>query len=65
MKGKYVLGALLVVLIAALVYFNGGGQAPPGQPPLESVTAQNVASIKNRFNSAKDDVRVVLLLSPT
>jgi hypothetical protein len=34
MKGKYILGALLgVILIAALVYFYGGSQAPPGQPP--------------------------------
>jgi hypothetical protein len=66
MKGKYILGALLgVILIAAPVYFYGGSQAPPGQPPLEGVTAQNVADVKNQFNVAKDDVRVLLLLSPT
>jgi hypothetical protein len=66
MKVKYILGTLLgVMLVAALVYFYGGSQAPPGQPPLESVTAQNVADVKNQFNSAKDDVRVLLLLSPT
>lgn len=66
MKGKYILGALLgVLLVAALAYVYGAGQAPPGQPPLESVTAQNVADIKNQFNLSKDDVRVLLLLSPT
>jgi hypothetical protein len=66
MKGKVVLGALVgLALIAALAYFYGGSQAPPGQPPLESVTALNVADVKNQFNSAKDDVRVLLLLSPT
>jgi hypothetical protein len=66
MKVKYILGILLgVMLVAALVYFYGGSQVPPGQPLLESVTAQNVADVKNQFNSAKDDVRVLLLLSPT
>jgi hypothetical protein len=66
MKRKYILGTLLgVILVVALVYFYGGSQAPPGQPPLESLTAQNVADVKNQFNSAKDDVRVLLLLSPT
>jgi hypothetical protein len=66
MKGKFIFGTLLgVVLVAALFYFYGGSQAPSGQPPLESVTAQNVADIKTQFNLAKDDVRVLLLLSPT
>jgi hypothetical protein len=66
MKRQYVLGALLMVLLlAALVYFYGGSQAPTGQPTLESLTAQNVAQVKNQFNAAKDDVRVLLLLSPT
>jgi hypothetical protein len=66
MKRKYILGPLLAVfLLAALVYFYGGSQAPGGQNPLESLTAQNVADVKNEFNASKDDVRVLLLLSPT
>jgi hypothetical protein len=66
MKRRSILGALVVVvLVAALVYFYGGSQVPPGQPPLESVTSQNVAEVRNGFNAAKDDVRVLLLLSPT
>jgi hypothetical protein len=66
MKGKYIFGTLLgVMLVAALVYFYGGSQPPPGQPPLASITAQNVADVKNQFSLAKDDVRVLLLLSPT
>jgi hypothetical protein len=39
--------------------------APSGQPVLKSLTAQNIAEIKNQFNAAKDQVRVLLLLSPT
>jgi hypothetical protein len=66
MKRKYILGWLLaVLLLAALVYFYGGSQAPPGQLPLQSLTTQNAAAVKNEFNAAKDDVRMLLLLSPT
>lgn len=66
MKSKYILGALVaVLLLAGIVYFYSGSQAPSGQPPLQSLTVQNVAEVKNEFNAAKDDVRVLLLLSPT
>jgi len=66
MKRKYSLGALVAVLVlAALLYFYGGSQAPAGQPPLDSLTARNVAEVKNQFNAAQDEVRVLLLLSPT
>jgi hypothetical protein len=66
MRGKLIFGTLFgVVLVAALFYFYGGSQAPSGQPPIESVTAQNIGDIKTQFNLANDDVRVLLLLSPT
>lgn len=66
MKRKYILSAIVIaVLIGVAVYFYSGSQAPPGQPPLERLTAQNVSAVKNAFNAAKADVRVLLLLSPT
>ena len=65
MKCKYILGALLAVLVLALLYFYGGSQAPSGQHPLDSLRAGNVAEVKNQFNAAKNEVRVLLLLSPT
>ena len=66
MNRKYIVAATLTALVAgALLYFYGGSQAPPGQPPLQSLTAQNVTAIENAFNAAKDDVRVLVLLSPT
>lgn len=66
MKRRYIVGAVLAaVLIAALVYLYGGSQTPSGQPPLQNVTAQNVGEIKNDFNAARGEVRVLLLLSPT
>jgi hypothetical protein len=66
MQRRYIVGtAILAVLVAALLYLYGGGQTPSGQPPLRSVTNQNIADIKNEFNAAKSEVRVVLMLSPT
>jgi hypothetical protein len=59
-------GAILVALLAATVlYLYGGGHTPANQPPLKNLTAQGVGEIKNEFNAARDDVRVLLLLSPT
>lgn len=66
MSRKYILLAIpLVALVVALGYFYGGSQAPIGQPPLQSLTAQNLSGIEDAFNAVKDDVRVLLLLSPT
>ena len=66
MKRRYAIGAvLLALLVAAALYLYGGGQAPPGQPPLRNIAAEDVVDIKNEFNAAKDEVRVLLLLSPT
>ena len=66
MKRRYVFGAILAaVLLAAVLYLYGGSLTPSGQPPLQNVTAQSVAEIKNEFNAAKGEVRVLLLLSPT
>ena len=66
MKLRYIVVALVVALVAGgLFYFYGGSQAPAGQAPLTSLTAENVAEVKNQFNAAKDSVRVLLLLSPT
>ena len=56
---------LMVVLIGVSVYLYRGNQTPSGQPPLERLTAQNAASIKNAFNAAKNDIRVLLFFSPT
>ena len=65
MKRKYIFGALAILLLAALFYLYGGSQAPSGQPPLRSLTAQNAVDVKNEFNAAISEVRVLLLLSPT
>lgn len=50
---------------AANLFAFSGGQPPAGQPALQNLDAENLAAIESRFNAAKDDVRVLLLLSPT
>ncbi len=66
MKRNYIVGGLLLaLLVAAGFYLYGGGQTPSGQPPLRHVSAQSVSEIKNEFNAAKGDARVLLLLSPS
>ncbi|HZQ54128.1 MAG TPA: hypothetical protein VFB14_18135 [Bryobacteraceae bacterium] len=66
MSRKHVLVAIFAIALAgALFYLYGGSQTPSGQPPLRKLTAQNAADLKIAFNAAKDDVRVLLLLSPT
>ncbi len=66
MNRKYAVSAVLTAaLIGALLYFYGGSQAPPGQPPLQRLTTGNVFRIKDAFNAANEDVRVLVLLSPT
>ena len=67
MKRKYVFGAILGVTLlgGALAYLHGDGRAPTGQAPLQSLTAQNISTIKNAFNAATDQARVLMLLSPT
>lgn len=58
-----VLGVL--VICGALFYFYAGHSTPQGQPPLTSLTSENFATLPTAFNASKDQVRVVLLLSPT
>jgi hypothetical protein len=66
MKRAYIVVGIIVALLAAAgLYLYSGGQTPSGQPPLKNLGAQSVGEIKNEFNAAKDDVRVLLLLSPT
>jgi hypothetical protein len=66
MRRKYTWPAILTLALAGvLFYFYGGSQVPSAQAPLESLTPQNIAAFEDAFNAAKDDVRVLLLLSPT
>ena len=60
--------AIGIVLAAAGIFFyraQSPGQAPPGQPALVTLDANNIDTLKEQFNAAADRIRVVTLLSPT
>jgi hypothetical protein len=66
MNRKRILAAVIAITLAgAVFYFYGGSQTPAGQPPLKRLTIENSGDVKSAFNTAKDDVRILLLLSPT
>ena len=58
-----VAGILAAFLIVWYLWLSQG--APPGQPLLTSLTENNLDQFKNDFNSAGNEARLVLLLSPT
>jgi hypothetical protein len=66
MKARYIIVTVFAaLLLAASLYLYSGSQTPAGQVPLRNITAENISDIKNEFNAANGDVRVLLLLSPT
>jgi hypothetical protein len=62
-KGFFAIPAAL--LVGAGLYFYGGHTAPPTQPALVDLTPQTLSKIESAFNEAKDNVRLLVLLSPT
>ena len=66
MNRKRTLIAISAFLAIGLAfYFYGGHEAPVGQPPLARLTPQTLSDLKNAFNAANSEVRVLVLLSPT
>jgi hypothetical protein len=63
-KMKYV-SLFIVAPLACLIFWYFWGSRPSGQPPLTSLTPNNLDRFKREFNSAADRKRMVLLLSPT
>ncbi len=66
MKTRYVVLVVALLALVALAWYGWGpSRTPAGQPPLASLHKDDVASFREAFNGAADEVRVVLLLSPT
>ena len=66
MKRRTILGLGLAAIVAVILYYVYGGSAvPAGQPPLERLSESNFGELRDAFNSSKDSVRLVTLLSPT
>ena len=56
-------GIIAALLIVWYLWLSKG--TPPGQPALRSLAQNNFHLFKHDFNSAGDEARLVLLLSPT
>lgn len=65
MKKRILLG--LAVAIAALIaaYFLLPSHTPAPQPPMETLSAENLSDFLGAFNKDTSEARLVLLLSPT
>ncbi|MGA8215322.1 MAG: hypothetical protein WB799_17125 [Candidatus Sulfotelmatobacter sp.] len=59
----WLVGIIAALLIVWYLWLSKG--TPPGQPPLASLTQNNLDQFKHDFNGAGDEARLVLLLSPT
>ena len=57
--------AAVVVAILAAVYFTRTGHAPAGQPTLVEMNGSTLSGLQAEFNLTSDQLRVILLLSPT
>jgi hypothetical protein len=57
--------AVVLVVALAVRYHFTGHQVPAGQPPLADLTTASLNSLRGDFNRASDQIRIILLLSPT
>jgi hypothetical protein len=64
-KRILLVAVLAVVLALAGVYFWGPSKTPAGQPPLSTLSEATFTNFQMAFDSAPDEPRIVLLLSPT
>ena len=60
-----VVSILFPAAASAVTSIRGGNRTPPGQPALVDLKPQTVSEVRTAFNSASDNVRLLLFLSPT
>jgi hypothetical protein len=66
MRKRLLIGIILAALVlTASVYLWGPSKTPPGQAPLSILSASNFSEFQSTFDSAADEPRILLLLSPT
>jgi hypothetical protein len=64
-KAALFVAVAAIVLALAVCYYFAGHQVPAGQALLVNLTKDSLTVLKGEFNSTPDDVRIILLLSPT
>jgi hypothetical protein len=58
--------AILLAIATTVAYVRFvRPEAPAGQPPLTTIDAAALQTLRTEFNEAADKVRIIVLLSPT
>lgn len=65
-RRKLLLILVLVAIVAVFGYVRfATHEAPAGQPPLAYLDPGSVAALKDDFNRAANETRIIVLLAPT
>jgi len=64
-RGLIICGVILAAAFVWLGYQQIGSRQPQGQPPLANLTQETLQQLRAEFNRDADEVRIVLLVSPT
>ena len=59
------LASALVLLLGFAEWYQYAGGVPEGQAPLTALGTASLDAVAEEFNRASDQIRIVLLLSPT
>jgi hypothetical protein len=59
------LAICVVLLLAIAFYLRRPSAAPAGQEPLLTLSSANISDFQKWFDAQADDLRLILLLSPT
>ena len=60
------LAGAIFVSVAAFAWVRfAPRRVPPGQPPLSVLTANSLPAFRGAFNAQSDQVRLLVMLSPT
>jgi hypothetical protein len=64
---RFRLAALVVTVLLAVMAWGqfGTRHVPAGQPPLLTLDRHSIAALRDDFNQAIGQTRIVVLLSPT
>lgn len=64
-RALVLIGVAGLLAIGAFFLYIGEGKTPPGQPPLANLDAGSMERLKQAFNEAASDQRLLVLFSPT
>jgi hypothetical protein len=63
--GRIAIAVVALSLAAAAYRYFGTHHVPAGQPALMTIDAGSIDSLRQEFNRASSETRIIVLLSPT